>query len=147
MGKTDRLMPDSDILRYIPQAPPMVLVDRVIEAVDTQTICSFLVKSDGLFVSDGVLSESGLTENMAQTAAAGVGFLCHQRKEEVPVGYIASIRNLVVHELPPVGSELITVIMVTDSVMDVSFVQGIVRLGTRVIAACEMRIFLNQNKS
>lgn len=140
-------MPDSNILHYIPQAPPMVLVDQVIEASDTRTICVFLVKPEGLFVSDGVLSESGLAENMAQTAAAGVGFLCLQRKEEVPVGYIASIRNLVIHELPPIGSELNTEIMVTDNVMDVSFVEGTVRLGTRVIAACEMRIFLNQNKS
>lgn len=125
----------------------MVLVDQVIEASDTRTICVFLVKPEGLFVSDGVLSESGLAENMAQTAAAGVGFLCLQRKKEVPVGYIASIRNLVIHELPPIGSELNTEIMVTDNVMDVSFVEGTVRLGTRVIAACEMRIFLNQNKS
>lgn len=140
-------MPDSDILRYIPQAPPMVLVDQVVEADETRTICSFLVKPDGLFVSDGVLSESGLTENMAQTAAAGVGFLCHQRQEEVPVGYIASIRNLVIYELPPIGSELNTEIMVTDNVMDVSFVEAVVHLGPRVIAACEMRIFLNQNKS
>ncbi len=147
MGKTNRLMPDLEILRYIPQAPPMVMVDQVIEADETHTVCTFQVKPDGLFVSEGSLSESGLTENMAQTAAAGVGFLCHRRNEEVPVGYIASIRNLIIHQLPVVGSELNTVIIVTDNVMDVSFVQGTVRLNNQAIATCEMRIFLNQIKS
>lgn len=146
MGKTASFMTDTDILHYIPQAPPVVLVDRVMEADETHTICAFLVKPEGLFVSKGVLSESGLTENMAQTAAAGVGYLCHQRNEEVPVGYIASIRNLTIHQLPAVGSVLYTEIMVTDNVMDVSFVQGTIRLGDQVIAECEMRIFLNQRK-
>ncbi|MBK7344553.1 MAG: 3-hydroxyacyl-ACP dehydratase [Saprospiraceae bacterium] len=137
-------MQDGEIFQFIPQAPPVVLVDRIITADEARTICAFQVKPEGVFVSDGVLSESGLTENMAQTAAAGVGYACHQRNEEVPVGYIASIRNLIIHELPPTGSELYTEIMVTDSVMDVSFVRGTIHVDSRLIAECEMRIFLQQ---
>ena len=128
---------------FIPQDYPMVLVDRILESSSTLTVCVFRVKEDGLFMSDGSLSESGLAENMAQTAAAGVGFRYKTENKEVPVGFIASIRNLKIHELPLVGSELYTETMMTDSVMDVSFVQGTIRLGSKVIAECEMRIFLN----
>ena len=55
----------------IPQKPPMVMVDKLIFAEEKKVVTSFLIRRDNIFCSDGVFTEAGLIENMAQTAAAG----------------------------------------------------------------------------
>ena len=56
----------------IPQKPPMVMVNSIIEASGTTTVTSFLVKEDNIFMEDGFLREPALIENIAQSAAAGI---------------------------------------------------------------------------
>lgn len=140
-------MIESDILKYIPQRPPMVMIDQLLVADAERTVCSFTVPEQGVLITNGYLSESGLTENMAQTAAAGVGFKCHKDNLPVPLGFIASIKNLMIHGLPKAGTILQTETMLINQVMDVNFVHGTVRSGNRILAECELRIFLNPIKT
>jgi predicted hotdog family 3-hydroxylacyl-ACP dehydratase len=131
-----------DIPEYIPQRPPMVMISSLLHSDDQTTITGLHIEPANLFAGRGVLSESGLVENIAQTAAAGVGFSCKKENKKVPVGFIASIRDLVVHALPAVGTDIVTETVVTNQVMDVSIVKGVVRQGEAVLAECEMRIFI-----
>lgn len=140
-------MIDADILKYIPQRPPMVMIDQLLAVDGDRTVCSFTVPEQGVLINNGYLSESGLTENMAQTAAAGVGFKCHRDNQPVPLGFIASIKNLTIHGLPEAGTTLQTETNVINQVMDVNFVYGTVRGGNRLFAECELRIFLNPIKT
>lgn len=126
----------------IPQKPPMVMVDRLLEPDGPVTRTSFRIAPDNLFCSDGFFSEPGLIENMAQTAAAGTGARPGHAGEEPPTGFIGGIRDLVILELPPAGSEIITQVTVLHEVFDATVVRGEVFLGDRMIASCEMNIFL-----
>ena len=69
-------MPGSttNILSYIPQRPPFVMVDEIIDSGEKKTCSKFLIKEDNIFVENGFLKEPGLVENIAQTAAARAGY-------------------------------------------------------------------------
>jgi 3-hydroxyacyl-[acyl-carrier-protein] dehydratase len=126
----------------IPQKPPMVMVDRLVEAADKITVTTFLIRADNVFCENGEFREPGLIENMAQTAAAGAGSKPGLAGTEAPVGFIGGIRKLKIDALPKVGQEITTRTTVLHEVFDATIVQGEVLLDDRVIAGCELKIFL-----
>ena len=132
------------ILEFLPQRPPVVMIDKLIRADGDKTVSGLLVKKSNIFFDRGALSESGLVENIAQTAAAGVGYICKQENRKVPVGFIASIKDLVIHQLPREGDELETEVTVGNQVMAVSIIHGSVYCNKILLATCEMRIFVKQ---
>ncbi len=94
-------------------------------------------------MSDGkVFSEAGLTENIAQTAAARMGYLTKSQGKEPLIGYIGAIKNLKIHFCPPVSSLLITEIIVTSEIIGFTLIKGTVMAEGKEAAECEMRIFL-----
>jgi 3-hydroxyacyl-[acyl-carrier-protein] dehydratase len=126
----------------IPQKPPMVMVDRLIEIGGKTAVTSFLIKEDNIFCENGEFREPGLIENMAQTAAAGAGAKPGNSERNAPRGFIGGIRNLKIDDFPKVGQQIITRVTVLHEVFDATIVQGEVFLDDRLIAACEMKIFL-----
>ncbi len=136
------LIEGKDILEFIPQRPPVVMVDKLLYAGTDKTISGLLIDENNIFFTNGSLSESGLVENIAQTAAVGMGFLSKQESRKVPVGFIASIKDLKIFQLPVAGDEITTEVVVTNQVMDVSIVKGVVFNKGVVLAECEMRIFI-----
>jgi predicted hotdog family 3-hydroxylacyl-ACP dehydratase len=137
-------LPDSDIIRYIPQRQPIVMVDTLVSVTEKVTETSFVVKAGALFVEDGVLQEAGLIENIAQTAAAGVGYQCAVNKEEVPVGFIGAVKNLTVEYLPKVGEVIRTRVEVLEEIFDMSLIKGESFVGGKTVLACEMKIVLKK---
>lgn len=134
--------PITHVTDYLPQRPPMVMIDTITAAGTQQSVSALSVNRDNLFVVDGFLSESGLVENIAQTAAAGVGYLCKMEQKPVPVGFIAAIRDLSISQLPPVGCRIETTVENLNEIMEVRIIKGTVRLNGNSIASCEMRIFV-----
>jgi 3-hydroxymyristoyl/3-hydroxydecanoyl-(acyl carrier protein) dehydratase len=126
----------------IPQKPPMVMVDRLVEIIDKTTVTSFLIRDDNIFCENGMFREPGLIENMAQTAAAGVGAKPGMKGGKAPVGFIGGIRNLKINDFPRVGQQIVTRITVMHEVFNATIVEGEVFLGEKLIAACELKIFL-----
>ncbi|WP_345238557.1 hypothetical protein [Hymenobacter saemangeumensis] len=136
---------EQDLLALLPQKPPMVMVHQLLACSEAATVSRFRVTRDCVFFDNDVLSESGLVENIAQTAAAGVGFSYQQRGETPPVGFIAAIKGLTVHARPADGVEITTEITVQNQVMDFSIIRGRSWAGDTVFAECEMRIFLKKD--
>ena len=126
----------------IPQKPPMVMVDKLISAEENQVVTSFLIKRDNVFCTDGIFTEAGLIENMAQTAAAGIGAKKDTDNEEPPIGFIGGIRRLKIHSLPAAGQEITTYIQVEHEIFEATIVKGRVFLNESVVAECELKIFL-----
>lgn len=126
----------------IPQKPPMVMIDRLVEVVDKTTVTSFLIREDNVFCENGAFREPGLIENMAQTAAAGVGSKPGNTGVEAPLGFIGGIRNLKIHAFPKVGQEITTTVTVEHEVFEASVVQGKVFCDGEIVAECELKIFL-----
>jgi len=118
------------------------MVDRLVEIVGKMTVTSFLIREDNIFCEQGYFREPGLIENMAQTAAAGVGAKPGTAPGKAPLGFIGGIRNLKIIGFPQVGQEIITRITVLHEVFDATIVQGEIFLENRLIAGCELKIFL-----
>ena len=133
---------EKDITRFIPQKSPMVMIGKLHSVVDKKATTSLLISEDNIFCENGFLKEPGLIENIAQTAAAGASYLSKHEQKEPSVGYIGGIRNLRIYEYPPVGSEIITEISVTHEVFDATVVNGKIFLHEKVIAECELKIFI-----
>ena len=132
------------VTELIPQRPPMVMIDKLL-SVEAETATGVLnVQEDNLFTYKGRFQEAGLVEFMAQTAAAQTGFRNLQGREKVREGYIGALKNLVVHELPPVPSTLHAEIRIENEIVGYTILSAKVRLGSKVLATCEMRI-LTQN--
>ena len=126
----------------IPQKPPMVMVDRLISAANGVTVTAFRIMEDNIFCENGFFREPGLIENMAQTAAAGVGAKPGVKPGEAPPGYIGGLRSLRIMEFPAAGSEITSRITVLHEVFEATIAKGEVFLEERLIAECELKIFL-----
>ncbi|MDB5228975.1 MAG: hydroxymyristoyl-ACP dehydratase [Bacteroidota bacterium] len=131
-----------NVLDLIPQRAPVVMIDSLQYADTGKIISNFEITDGCIFCMNGFLSESGIIENIAQTGAAGFGYLDKLESKPVSLGFIASIKNLIINELPPAGSILTTEITIQKPVMGFNIIQGKVFLNTLIIANCEMRIFV-----
>lgn len=140
-------MKHEQVLPFIPQRPPFVMIDTIEEVSDAASVTSFTVRERHLFVENGVFTEPGLIENMAQTAAAGTGFKAQQENKPAPVGFIGALKNLHIKELPKTGETITTKISFLHQVMNAHIGQGTVMIGERKIASCELKIFLQTEHS
>lgn len=134
----------------IPQKPPIKMVDKLWFNDDTTTISGFTIKADNLFCENGEFREPGIIENIAQTAALRVGYmvsLLEKNGEKVnpPVGYIGAIKRLNIHQLPKVGDELKTEVVIQQIIFDVTLITGKSTVNGIPVADCEMKIFLKKD--
>src|SRR6185436_172755 len=91
------------VKEYIPQREPFIMVDELEESNEVLFITNFTIREGHQFVEAGYFTESGLVENMAQTAAAGKGYNAKQGGGEAAVGYIGALKNLYINSLPKIG--------------------------------------------
>ncbi len=131
------------ILSLIPQRPPFVMVDKLLDSNETMTISSFLVKENNIFVDNAMLKEPGLIENIAQTAAARAGYNAQMANKPVQVGYIAAIKNLQINNFPKINDEIITEISIENQIFNVSLISGKITCNEQLLAQCEMKIFIS----
>ena len=135
-----------DILSLIPQKPPFIMIDKLLYSNETVTRASFLVKEENIFVETGEFCEAGLMENIAQTAAAGAGYIARLENKPVSAGYIGAVKNLEIKVLPKINDELITEIKIENQVFEFMLISGRVCCKGELVAACEMRIFVGAIK-
>ncbi len=133
-----------NILSLIPQRHPFVMVDKLLYSDGQLTRTGFRVKEDNIFVENGKFNEAGLLENMAQTAAAGAGYVAVVENRPVDTGYIGAAKNFEVFGLPAVNDELVTEVMIEHQVFNSIMVAGNIRCNDKLIAVCELKIFINK---
>jgi predicted hotdog family 3-hydroxylacyl-ACP dehydratase len=133
------------ILQYIPQRPPMVMVDTLFAANDVSADTGFCPADDNIFVTEGVLEEAGVVEHIAQSAALHAGYQFISAGIPVPIGYIAAVKDLVIYALPKANQALKTHIEIVNKVMDFTLVRATVSFGGQGVASCEMRIFIRSS--
>ena len=120
----------------------MVMVDKILSNDETRTVTSFRILGDNVFIEDGKLSEPGLMENMAQTAAAGTGARGEAADKPAQTGFIGGIKDLKINRLPAVGETITTSVRIEHAVLNATVIRAEVSLGGEVVAGCEMKIFL-----
>ncbi|MFH1159922.1 MAG: 3-hydroxyacyl-ACP dehydratase [bacterium] len=120
------------------------MVDELLSAEKGLIKTRFLIRRENVFCHEGSFTEAGLVENMAQTAAAGIGAKPSTDAKKPPVGFIGGIKNLKIYSYPKVGQEITTTVEVLHEVFEASVVKASVSLKDAVIAECELKIFLIQ---
>ncbi|MFL5763260.1 MAG: hydroxymyristoyl-ACP dehydratase [Bacteroidia bacterium] len=134
----------------IPQKPPMEMVDKLWSNDDTTTVSGFHIEADNVFCENGFFTEPGLTENIAQTAALRLGYMIAEMRKNgetgpPPLGYIGAVKNLLIHRLPPSGSELLTEVVVQANVFEVTLITAKSTFNGTLAAECEMKIFIKKD--
>ncbi|ACU59354.1 hypothetical protein [Chitinophaga pinensis] len=132
-----------NITAYIPQRPPIVMISGILEVKDALTRTGLQIAADNIFVENGVLQSPGLLENMAQTAAARVGYIAQQENTPVPIGFIGAVKDFEVFGFPPVGSFIETTTEIQTQVFNATMVAAKVTLDGKLMAQCELKIFIN----
>lgn len=141
MGISKKAIIEGDqVLRYIPQRPPMVMVDKFYGVQENMSASGLLVTSENIFCEDGVLQECGVIEHIAQSAAMRIGYIHISNGTEVPIGFIGSISKLTIESLPCVGDDIYTEVEVEMEVFDITLISAKVTLGERIIAECQMKV-------
>jgi predicted hotdog family 3-hydroxylacyl-ACP dehydratase len=127
----------------IPQGIPFVFVNNLTYVDDKTSHGVFKIPEENIFVKSGFYSVSGMVESMAQTAAAGTGYLCRKNNKKIPLGYIGAVQKLEVFDWPPANAEITMEINLITNILQVSLVSGTVKYGKKLMASCEMKIFVN----
>jgi predicted hotdog family 3-hydroxylacyl-ACP dehydratase len=139
----------AEIYNFLPQRPPMVMIDTLISCQDKTTFTSLEILAENIFVEDGFFTEPGIIENIAQTAAAGVGYMYKNNtsESEVPIGVIGAVKDLKIYFLPKTGIKIQTEVTVEHEVMNASVITGKVFSESKLVAECEMKIFLTPKEA
>jgi predicted hotdog family 3-hydroxylacyl-ACP dehydratase len=102
-----------EIQHFLPHRKPMLMVDYIMAMDRQNVVTTFSVKEDNVFTDAEQLTEPGLIENAAQTCSAIVAksyFVDEDdnvHKKDV-IGFISSIKKIVIHSLPKIGCEIVT---------------------------------------
>jgi len=137
----------NDIANYIPQRPPFVMIDDLVEATANAATTQFEILPDNLLVQEGLFSEAGLVENIAQTLAAQAGYYAHTQSQPTPIGFIANVKDLRVFGLPRVGSTLTTSVKIVNQVFDMTLCMGEAKQNDKLLCQCEIRVFVKPSSS
>jgi predicted hotdog family 3-hydroxylacyl-ACP dehydratase len=134
----------NEILNYIPQRPPFVMIDVLEKADENEFHSTFELKESNLFNFNGIISESCLVENIAQTCAAGFGYVARQKNgEETRLGFIGAVTKLNVYKLPKINSQIVTKISVLNQFENIHLVEGISYLNGEKLIDCQLKIVLS----
>jgi predicted hotdog family 3-hydroxylacyl-ACP dehydratase len=132
----------------LPQKRPFITIDRMTHFDSVMTVTTLKIVDNSIFVENGIFTEAGIMENIAQTCAARMGYINKNLQSgSVKIGFIGSIKNLVISELPRVGNELKTTIEVVSEVFSITLVNAKVEIGDKLIASCEMKISITDMNS
>ncbi len=145
MGVFEKIIIQGDaVLEFIPQRAPIVMIDKVFRSDESSTLTGLLIKDDNIFCKNGFFQESGIVENIAQSAAARIGYFCKMNNTIPPVGFIGAVKNLKIYFLPASGSELLTEITVMYEVMECNVISGKISCNGQQVAECEMKVFIQK---
>jgi len=102
-----------DLKNFLPHREPMLMVSKLIHINDASVHTEFAVNEDCVFVKNGILSETGLIENAAQTCSMIVGQSYFDEDDlegegNNLIGYISAIKKVEIFNLPKRGIVITT---------------------------------------
>ena len=141
---TKTIIKGKDIIEYIPQRDPIIMVNEFGGIKDNVSFSGLTIDQNNIFCEDQCLNEFGLIEHIAQSAALRRGYISKSNGLDIPLGYMGSINKFRLYELPQIGSKLHTEITVLQEVMNISLISASVFIKEKLIAECQMKIFLKE---
>lgn len=122
----------------------MMMVDKLLYVDGDEAVTCLTVRKDNPFMGDdGTMEESGLIENIAQSASALAGYKAVANgAARPPVGYIGEVKKFRCHSRPKVGDVLHTRIKLGVELGGVTLLTGEVSVCDDLIADTQMKIFV-----
>ncbi len=131
------------LLALLPQRPPMLLIDELVSVDSDDSCCEastrLMVSADCALVYAGHLTEAGIVENLAQSAAAMIGW--NNRNGAPPaIRYLCQIKRFHIHSRPLVGDVLcstvatsataggVVIVRCNSSIGDTTIVEGLLKI-------------------
>ena len=134
------LFTNEQIYKFIPQRPPMVMIDAVFAATNDQIKTGLTIKPENLFIRDGLFQEAGIIEHIAQSAAAMYGINNYQSHSTTKMAFIGEIKNFLCNGLPKAGDQLITKVQTVMQMQNITLVEADTRINGLSIASCQLKI-------
>jgi len=125
---------------FIPQRPPFVMVDNLVEASEEMFKSDFRITPDNIFLDNGYLREFALIENIAQTSSAGLAVTSKFRGTKKPDGYLGGISKLKLYELPKLNDTIYTTVNLLTRFENMFLIKGVNYLDGRMLMECEMKL-------
>jgi len=85
------------ILDYLPHRPPMILIDRIIEAAETHIVCEVALQIDSPFCDGAAVPGWVGIEYMAQTIGVLTGWRSLEKQLPVKIGFLVGTRHYQSH--------------------------------------------------
>jgi hypothetical protein len=134
------IIPKEKIEDFIPQRPPFIMIDNLIEASAETFRSDFRILPGNIFLENGLLREFALIENIAQTSSAGIassGLFFGKKKAD---GYIGSVSKLKLYELPQVNDTIYTMVNLVVRLENMFLLKGINYKEDRMLMECEIKL-------
>jgi predicted hotdog family 3-hydroxylacyl-ACP dehydratase len=126
----------------IPQRFPFVMVDKLYSYSETELVAGFTIPNDALFLENDYFTESGIIEHMAQSVALHTGYQFFLRNMKAPTGYIGSIKDIKIHQLPKLHDEIITTLYILQEFAGITLVDVVTKWKDVEIAKGQMKTVL-----
>lgn len=133
-----------DVGTLLPQGKAFRMVDTLLHCDGKSTISETVIRSDNPFCSKGnTFLEAGLLENIAQTCALRMGFMCRQENLAGPkVGVIAAVRRMEIHRPVNVNDTLHTEVMVESEAFGMLSCHGRVECNGVLVCEAELKLMV-----
>ena len=143
MAEIQHQIVDKEIVgKLLPQKFPFVMVDKMLDYQETFVVSGLKITEDNIFFNGLNFIESGLIEHMAQTVALHTGYQFFLKKETAPTGYIGSIKEIAIGQLPKLGDEIRTTATILQEFAGITLVDVATTLNGIEIASGQMKTVL-----
>lgn len=145
MNKAPLPITDSKVVEtLIPQKKPFVMVDALLAFSENKLQSGLQVLDTNIFVKNQRFQESGIIEHMAQSVALYTGYQYHLKNQKAPTGYIGSIKQTKIFQLPKTGQQITSKIQVLQEFAGVTLVEIATSINEEIIATAQMKTVIAQ---
>ena len=138
------ILKGEEVLKLIPQRPPVVMVDALYSVTVDSAETGLDIDPSCIFCRNGKLSEPGIVEHAAQSAAVFADYDSYVKGIPPRLGFIAELKHLQIALLPDAGKSLRTSLSLLGTAMGMSLMKVEVRCGDDVVAEGQMKIFIKE---
>lgn len=142
MGTSNTVFDRDFVENLLPQKFPFVMVDKMYSYTENTLVSGLRIQNDNIFYCSGNLAESGLIEHMAQSIALHTGYQFFLKNEPAPTGYIGSIKDIEIRQLPKLGDEIQTTVSILQEFAGITLVDAVTKLNGIEIASGQMKTVL-----
>lgn len=137
------IIKQNKIEQFIPQRKPFIMIDELSKADEKGFISKFNIRDNNIFLKNNIVSESALVENIAQTCAAGFGYINSIKENEEPkLGFIGAVSKLTVNKKAKIHSSLTTEVQILNTFDNIHLIEGTVFEKNQKLVSCQMKIVI-----